>query len=153
MSENAYGIGLLYTFGRFRMLDLADLTWNREKELMCPNDPIGPVDLFMVSHHGNDYSNSPALLAGLRARVAIMNNGERKIGAAYVMKAVKAMPGMQALYTQHWSANAPDDNPPDEYIANLRGADEGKWFKVTAEQNGTIVVTNARTGQSKTYKP
>ena len=150
MSENAYAIGMLVTFGRFRMLDLADLTWNREKELMCPNDPIGPVDLFMVSHHGNDYSNSPALLAPLHPRIAIMNNGERKIGAAYVMKALKSSPGLQALYTQHWSANAPDDNPAEEYIANLRGADQGKWFKVSAEKNGTMVVTNARTGQSRT---
>jgi competence protein ComEC len=152
MSENAYGIGLLYTYGRFRMLDLADLTWNREKELMCPNDPIGPVDLFMVSHHGNDWSSSPALLAPLHPRVAIMNNGEKKIGAAYVMKALKAMPGLQALYLLHWSVNAPDDNPPDEYIANLRGTDPGKWVKVSAEKKGTITVTNARTGQSKTYK-
>lgn len=39
------------------MLDLADLTWNKERALMCPNNPIGTVDLFMVSHHGNDISN------------------------------------------------------------------------------------------------
>ncbi|HSW51080.1 MAG TPA: MBL fold metallo-hydrolase [Bryobacteraceae bacterium] len=151
-SENAYGIGLLYTYGRFRMLDLADLTWNREKELMCPNDPIGPVDLLMVSHHGSDWSSSPALLAPIRPRVAIMNNGERKVGAASVMQDLKAMPGLQALYLLHWSANAPDDNPPDEFIANLRGNDEGKWVKVSAETNGTFTVTNARNGQSKIYK-
>ncbi len=152
LSENAYAIGLLFTYGRLRMLDLADLTWNREKELMCPNDPIGPIDLLMVSHHGNDWSSSPALLAPLHPRVAIMNNGERKIGAPYVMKALKAMPGLEALYTQHWSANAPEDNVSEEYIANLKGADQGKWFKVSADKDGTIVVTNARTGQSKTFK-
>ncbi|MFB3776236.1 MAG: ComEC/Rec2 family competence protein [Bryobacteraceae bacterium] len=152
LTENAYGVGLLFTYGRFRMLDLADLTWNLEKELMCPNDPIGPVDLFMVSHHGNDWSSSPAMLTPIRPRVAIVNNGERKVGAAYVMKALKAMPGLQALYTLHWSANAPDDNPPDEYIANLRGKDEGKWVKVSAGKDGAMVVTNARTGESKTYR-
>ena len=82
VSENANSIGLLFTFGKFRMLDLADLTWNRERELMCPNNPIGTVDLFMVSHHGNDISNSPALVHALRPKVAIMNNGAKKVGAA-----------------------------------------------------------------------
>ncbi len=151
-SENGNAIGLLITFGRFRTLDLADLTWNREIQLMCPNNPIGTVDLFMVSHHGNNISNSPALVDALHARVAVMDNGERKIGAASAMKILKSAPGMQALYLLHWSANAPEDNPADEFIANLKGADQGKWIKVVAEQNGTMVVTNARTGESKTYK-
>jgi competence protein ComEC len=151
-SENGNAIGLLFTFGKFRMLDLSDLTWNREMQLMCPNNPIGTVDLFMVSHHGNDISNSPALVNALQWRVAVMDNGERKIGAASAMKTLKSAPGMQALYLLHWSANAPNDNPPDEFIANLRGADQGKWIKVVAEQNGTMIVTNARTGESKTYK-
>jgi competence protein ComEC len=47
-SENAASVGLLYTFGKFRMLDLGDLTWNKEIALMCPNNPIGTVDLLMV---------------------------------------------------------------------------------------------------------
>jgi beta-lactamase superfamily II metal-dependent hydrolase len=90
VSENANAIGLLFTFGKFRMLDLADLTWNRERELMCPNNPIGTVDLFMVSHHGNDISNSPALVHALKAKVAIMNNGAKKVGAASVVKTIKS---------------------------------------------------------------
>jgi competence protein ComEC len=152
VSENASSIGLLFTFGQFRMLDLADLTWNKELALMCPNNPIGTVDLFMVSHHGNNISNSPPLVNALHSRVAIMNNGEKKIGAPAVMKLLKGAPGMQALYLMHWSANAPDDNPPDEFIANLRDSPDGKWINVSAERNGTITVTNARTGVSKTYK-
>ncbi len=151
-SENAGSVGLLYTFGQFRMLDLGDLTWNKELDLMCPNNPIGTVDLFMVSHHGNNISNSPALVNALHARAAIMNNGARKIGAASAIKILKGAPGMQALYMQHWSANAPDDNPPAEYLANLQDSPDGKWFKVSAESNGTFTVTNARTGESKTFK-
>lgn len=151
-SENANAVGLLFTFGKFRMLDLADLTWNKEIALMCPNNPIGSVDLWMVSHHGNDISNSPALAKALNAKVAIMNNGARKIGAASVIKIIKSAPGMQALYQMHWSANAPNDNPPDEFIANLRDSPDGKWIKVVAEQNGSFTVTNARTGASKAFK-
>jgi hypothetical protein len=134
------------------MLDLADLTWNKEIALMCPNNPIGSVDLFMVSHHGNDISNSPALVKALNAKVAIMNNGERKIGAASVMKTIKSAPGLQALYQAHWSANAPNDNTADEFIANLHDSPDGKYIKVSAERNGSFTVTNGRTGVSKTYK-
>ncbi|MBZ5583307.1 MAG: MBL fold metallo-hydrolase [Acidobacteriia bacterium] len=151
-SENGNSVGMLFTFGKFRMADFGDLTWNREIQLMCPNNPIGTVDLFMVSHHGNNISNSPALINPLHARVSVMDNGARKIGAAEVMKTLKAAPGMQAVYLSHWSANAPNDNPPDEFIANLQSSPDGKWIKISADKNGTIAVTNARTGESKTYK-
>ena len=151
-SENGNSVGLLFTYGQFRMLDLADLTWNRELELMCPNNPIGPVDLFMVNHHGHNISNSPALVNALGARAAIMNNGVKKMGMPATMKLLKSAPGMQALYLLHWSANAPDDNPPNEYIANLQDSPDGKWIKVSAEKSGAFTVTNARTGESKTFK-
>jgi len=151
-SENANSVGLLFTYGQFRMLDLADLTWNRELELMCPVNPIGSVDLFMVSHHGHNISNSPALVNALGARAAIMNNGVKKMGMPATMKLLKSAPGMQALYLLHWSANAPDDNPPDEYIANLQDSPDGKWIKVSAESDGVFTVTNARTGESRTFK-
>jgi competence protein ComEC len=118
-SENAQSVGLLFTFGKFRMLDLGDLTWNKELELMCPNNPIGQVDLFMVSHHGNDESNSPALIHALHPKVTIMNNGPRKMGMPVVLKTIQASPGLKAAYQLHWSENAPSDNPPDEGIANF----------------------------------
>ncbi len=150
--ENAASVGLRYTFGQFRMLDLADLIWNKEIELMCPINPIGTVDLLMVSHHGNDLSNSPALIHAVRPRVTIMNNGPRKIGAPVVLKTIKSSPGLEAAYQLHWSENAPEDNPPDESIANLRNSQDGKWIKVSAEISGTFTVTNGRTGVSRTFK-
>ena len=114
-SENAQSVGLLLTFGRFRMLDLGDLTWNKERALMGPNNPIGTVDLFMVSHHGNDISNSPALVHALRPRVAIMNNGARKVGAPAALKVIRSSPGLEALYQLHWSVRAgAEGNAPDE---------------------------------------
>ena len=45
---------------------------------MCPNNLIGTIDLFMVSHHGLDQSNSPVLVQALQPRVAVMQNGTRK---------------------------------------------------------------------------
>ncbi len=152
-SENAQSVGLLFTFGRFRMLDLGDLTWNKERALMCPDNPIGTVDLFMVSHHGNDISNSPALVHALRSRVAIMNNGARKVGAPTTLKVIRSSPGLEALYQLHWSVRGgAEGNVPNEFIANLQDSPDGKWIKVSAQQDGSFTVTNSRTGASKTFK-
>jgi beta-lactamase superfamily II metal-dependent hydrolase len=129
-SENGHSLATLFTFGQFRMLDMGDLSWNRELELMCPNNPIGTVDLFMIGNHGSDVSSSPALVNGVRPRVAVMDNAARKFGAAVVLQTLKKAPGLQALYLAHWSAIAPNDNPPDEFIANLQDSPDGKWIKI-----------------------
>ena len=70
-SEDAQSIGIHMTFGRFRVIDLADLPVNKEFDVMCPNNPIGTVDLFMVSHHEQPSSNSEVLVHAIEARVAI----------------------------------------------------------------------------------
>jgi competence protein ComEC len=151
-SENGHSMSLLFTFGQFRMLDMGDLTWNRELQLMCPNNPIGSVDVFMVGNHGADNSTSPALVNGLRPHVALMDNGSRKFGAAVVLQTLKNAPGLQALYLSHWSATAPNDNPPDEYIANLQNSTDGAWLRVSAQETGDFTVTNGRTNETKSFK-
>ncbi len=151
-SENSQSIGLLFTFGDFRMVDLGDLSWNKELELVCPNNPVGAVDLLMISYHGDDAANSPALIHSLRPRVTIMDNGARKTGSPSVLKAIKTSPGLQAAYQLHWSENAPDDNPPDEFIANLQDSPDGKWIKVSASRDGSFTVTNARDNSTRSYK-
>jgi beta-lactamase superfamily II metal-dependent hydrolase len=152
-SENSQSIGLLFQFGDFRMADLGDLSWNKELELVCPNNPIGTVDLLMISYHGADAANSPALIHSLRPRVTIMNNGARKTGSPSVLKTIKSSPGLQAAYQLHWSVNAPDDNAPDEFIANLQDSPDGKWIKVSARRDGSFNVTNGRNSSIRTFKP
>ena len=151
-SENGASVGILLTYGAFRMLDLGDLTWNREMQLVCPEDLIGPVDLFMASHHGVDLSNNPALVHAVRPRVAVMNNGARKGGSASTIALLKAAPGLQALYQSHWSASAAGDNPPDAFLANVQDPTDGNWIKISAQSNGTMTVTNGRTGESTAYR-
>ncbi len=151
-SENGHSLSLLFTYGQFRMLDMGDLSWNRELELMCPNNPIGTVDLLMVGNHASDVSNSPALINGVRPRVSLVDNAIRKFGPGSVMQILKGSPGLQALYLMHWSALAPNDNPPDEFIANVQDSPDGKWIKISADQAGTMSITNARTGETKTFK-
>src|SRR6185437_911964 len=51
-SENARSVGLVITYGKLRIVDLGDLTWQKELELVCPDNKLGRADIFVVSHHG-----------------------------------------------------------------------------------------------------
>src|SRR6185503_15743434 len=118
-SENAQSVGSIVTFGRFRVVHLGDLTWNKEFELMCPNNPLGTVDLFVVSHHGQAISNSPQLVHALRPRVAIMNNGTRKGGQPAAMQVLFSSPGLEDLWQLHFSLlSGQEYTVPGAFIAN-----------------------------------
>lgn len=118
--DNGASAGFVLTFGKFRTADLGDLTWNGELDLVCPANRIGTVDLFVVSHHGIDRSNSPALVHGLAPRVAIMNNGTRKGGAAGTFAVLEASPGLEDLWQLHWSYNVGvEHNAAGVFIANV----------------------------------
>lgn len=43
-SENARSLGVVINFGKFRVVDLGDLTWNKELELVCPSNKLGKAD-------------------------------------------------------------------------------------------------------------
>jgi beta-lactamase superfamily II metal-dependent hydrolase len=179
-SENAQSIGSHITFGKFTALHLGDLTWNKEYELMCPQNRIGTVDLWIVSHHGQASSNSEVLVHAIQPRVAIMNNGTRKGGPPEVMQIIHSALGLDDLWQLHFSqlsgqeytvagmfiANTVDDVPPSMPVAPFRTPRPGTmpapppvhngpafWIKVSALQDGTFTVTNTRNRFSKTYKP
>ena len=40
-TENSRSLGIEITFGKLKMLDLGDLTWDKEMELMCPVNKLG----------------------------------------------------------------------------------------------------------------
>jgi len=151
-SENAQSVGILITYGDFRMIDLGDLTWNKEKDLVCPVNKIGPVDLYIVSHHGMNMSGSPQLVHALHPRVALMNNGATKGGSPEIWQTIHDSPGLQDLWQLHFAvAGAKDHNSPDTVIANLDAVCEGKWIKVTAQKNGAMTLYNSRNKYEKTY--
>ena len=151
--DNAGSVGMLFEFGKFRMLDLADLLQMIEFKLMVPNNLVGTVDLFMVSHHGFQRSNSKLLVHSLRPKVAIMNNGQRKGGDPPVLDIIKSSPGLQDLWQLHYSNAGQDKNAPEPFIANLTEPCEAKMIKVSAQLDGTFTVTNTRNGFSRTYQP
>ena len=118
--ENGQSVGSVVTFGKFKTIDLGDLLWNNEGDLMCPNNPIGTVDLYLVSHHGTDPSGSTALVHALAPRVAIMQNGTRKGGTVQTMQTLHTSPGLEDIWQLHWAYNAGIEyNPSGLFIANI----------------------------------
>lgn len=151
-TENARSVGVLITYGKFRFLDLGDLTKKKELELACPNNLLGTVDLFLVTHHGADLSNPKALDWALHPRVAVIDNGPRKGSSPAAWQIVHDSPGLADLWQLHYAAESDrDHNVPDERIANVKENCEAKYLKVSAESDGTFTVTNGRTGVQKTY--
>lgn len=118
-TDNGASAGFVMTFGQFRTVDLGDLTWNGELDLMCPVNRIGTVDLYLTSHHGLDRSGSPALVHALRPRVAVMNNGTRKGGDLNAFRVLYESPGLENLWQLHWSYNTGLDNAPETFVANM----------------------------------
>jgi beta-lactamase superfamily II metal-dependent hydrolase len=152
--EDNLSVGLLVTLGKFRMLDLADLEAHHSRELVCPNNLLGAVDVYQVNVHGQFKGIAPELIGAVRPRVAIMGNGAMKGADPQTWPILRATPGLEDIWQVHYSANGTrDTNPPDDFIANLGQADEYKSIKLSAESNGTFTVTNTRNGFSKTYKP
>jgi len=151
-TENPRSLGTLFTFGKLRILDLGDLTLNKEKELMCPIDRIGKIDIFIASHHGFDQSDSAALVHAIAPRVAIVDNGEKKGGSPSVLDIIKSSPGIVGMWQLHYSQEGGDaHNAPAAFIANLQGPDAGNYLKATAQRDGSFAVFNSRTKETKTY--
>ena len=151
-TENPRSVGILLTFGKFKFLDLGDLTKPKEIDLMCPNNPIGHVDLFLVSHHGWNQSNTVSLVDAIHPRVAIMNNGAHKGGSPGPWETVHSSPGLEDLWMLHTAEDSDAaHNSAEALIANPKGGGEGAYLKVAASADGTFAVTNSRTGQTKEY--
>jgi competence protein ComEC len=175
--DNHYSAGFVMQYGAFRTIDLGDLTWSREFELMCPNNPIGTVDLYLTNHHGVDQSGSAAFVHAIHPRVAIMNNGTRKGGAVQTYEILESSPELEDLWQLHWSyAGGIEHNATGVKIANLdepaqlaaivsgvqtpappagpggmAAHSPAHYIKVSANTDGSFTVTNSRNGYSRTY--
>ena len=101
--EDDQSVGSVITLGQFRMIDLADLLWDKAVALMCPNNPVGTVDLYLVSGHGADACSAEPLVHTLHPRVAVMYNGTRKGGGVTAMQTVRLSPGLEDFWQLHWS--------------------------------------------------
>jgi beta-lactamase superfamily II metal-dependent hydrolase len=153
-TENSRSLGIILSFGKLKILDLGDLTRDKERELMCPINKLGHVDLLVVSHHGLSQSSSTALVDAIAPRVAIMDNGATKGGSPSVWEILTKSPGLEDLWQLHYSEEGgPTHNVAEGQIANLQGTDTGYYLKVTALKNGRFEVFNSRNGSTKAYPP
>jgi beta-lactamase superfamily II metal-dependent hydrolase len=178
IAEDPQSVGIHIAFGQFRAIHLGDLTRDKEFELMCPNDRVGPVDVLLGMHHGQPSSNSEVLIHAIHPRVAIMNNGIQKGGGPEVMKTIHSSPGLEDLWQLHFSqlsgqeytvpgmfiANTFDEPQSSMPVAPLPAAPPGAtlpaapkhdgiayWIKVSASTDGSFTVTNSRNQFTKAY--
>ncbi len=173
--ENAYSAGFEMNFGKLRILDLGDLTWDKERPLMCPVNKIGHINLLVVSHHGSKPSSSPVLINGIAPQAAIMDNGETKGGFVRVLDTIRNAPNKPDLWQLHYALEGGDQhNTGKDMIANLLSTegeeaakqlaagkplpavtshtkDAGNMITVEAYPDGRFTVTNGRNGFAKKY--
>jgi competence protein ComEC len=151
-TENPRSLGTLFTFGKLKLIDLGDLTWDKEMQLMCPVNKLGKVDVYIVSHHGWNQSSSPAFVHGLEPRVAIMDNGAKKGGTPSAWDIIKSSPHLEDFWQLHYSEEgAAAHNTAAEFIANPDGPDAGNYLELIGNRDGSFEIFNSRTKQSKRY--
>jgi hypothetical protein len=167
--EDAQSIGVLATFGSFRFAYLGDLTWNVAIDLFSPENKVGPVDAYVVTHHAQSFPLSmgayyqglsacpKAELAGLRPRVAILSlglHGHRQ-GDSLAMETVRSSLGLEDVWQTHFVVDGgeKDHNSPKDFCASVEGDDpqQVRYIKLSADRDGSFTVSNSRNGFSKRY--
>jgi competence protein ComEC len=169
--ENQRMVGVMLTYGKFKYLNLIDLDWEKEMELVCPVNKLGTVTLYQTDRHGSfDDAGAPALLGAIKPQVVVVNNGPRK-GMGQTDNNVKSThsgpyeknaflrlaktPGVEGIWQVHLSLldKDPSHNTSENMIANLEETADckGDGIKVSVERDGKFTVTNGRNGFSKSY--
>lgn len=161
--ENQRSVGALFSYGKFKFLDLGDLNWAMEMELSCPVNKLGAVTIYQTSRHGGfDGAGAPAHLYGLKPQVVVVNNGPRKglaggspglpkIPGHY--ERITRSPGVEGIWQLHLALVEKDHNTSEDLIGNLEETADckGHWIKASVKRDGTFTMTNGRNGVSKTY--
>jgi beta-lactamase superfamily II metal-dependent hydrolase len=152
--ENSASVGFMLHFGEFDFINLADLLWNLEHELVCPSNLLGEVELYLTTHHGLDRSGATQLVRALNPVAAVMNNGPRKGGGGETWETLSLAPGSDDVWQLHLNVQAPEDeNAAEDQLANIEegNQDQAHFLLVTASGDGTFTIENPRNGFSKDY--
>lgn len=153
-SDNAKSIGLLVSYGDFEFLNLGDLTWNIEHQLVCPDNVLGKVDLYMSTHHGMNSSNNPVLVKAIQPTVSVMCNGARKAGSPETVTLLKGLPSLKAAYQLHRNVETSEAQNTDKaLIANWDENCQGQFIKASVAANGkSYTVRIGEKGKSQRFQ-
>lgn len=171
--ENGRNVGMLFTFGKFTFLDLADLDWASEMALTCPVNKVGTVTIWQTDRHGNLFgAGAPAMLGAIKPQVIVVNNGPRKglgqvdtavhsltrpgyqeTAASYAYEKITRLPGVEGIWQSHIALADPDHNTSRDQIANFEETADckGNWIRASIAPDGKFTITNGRNGFSKRY--
>jgi beta-lactamase superfamily II metal-dependent hydrolase len=154
-TENAQSAGYLLTFGKFKFLNLGDLTWDKEMLLACPVNKVGTATLVQATHHGfyGDFSGAPALYYAVKPRIVVVNNGAKKGLQPSAYENLSKIPGLEALWQLHVAvgSDAAHNTAPDR-TANTEDTDQGHWLKASVTKDGKITLSNSRNNHTETYQ-
>lgn len=150
-TENFRSLGIVLRYGAFSFVNLGDLSGDTLSKIICPRNLLGKASVYLIAHHGDYDTDSRAMYAALRPRVAVMNNGVTKGGDPATFRTVHSFADTD-LWQLHASRNPGAQNSPDELIANLDDVEDlGHWIKLVANEDGSFSVTNGRTGMTRSY--
>ena len=166
IETDAASVGLFIGLGRFRAVQLGDLTFNKEHELICPNNVLGTADVFQTSAHGLNLSSPRELVHALRPRAVVINNAGRKGASREAWTRVQASPGLEDVWQVHYSEPRPggdqwaegaeqggeEFNVAEQFIANVDDS-TAHFIKMSARADGSFTITNGRTGFRREYAP
>jgi competence protein ComEC len=153
--ENGRSLGYLFRAGKFDFLNLGDLSWNFQRELACPGNLVGTIDLLQVPHHGVRDDVLPQLMWAAAPLVAVMNNGPAKGAGPAAVETVLKSPGLADLWSLHRAVgNDVAHNAQERLTANLGESDgcPGAWLHARVTADGSYTLTNSRNKYSKTYR-
>jgi len=153
-TDNARSIALVLSCGRFQFFAGGDITWNVEHHLAHPVNRIGQVDLYQVTHHGLDHSNNPVLLKAMNPKVCVAMNGPKKGIQPDTFRALKALPGVEAIYQIHYNTLYGDEgNTAGEFIANKKYPERGELIMASVNaEKGTFTVSIGVKGPKREFR-
>jgi competence protein ComEC len=179
-AEDAQSVGLLISYGKFRFIDLGDLTWNVSYRLFCPDNKVGMVDAYLITHHADSLKQSlgpyfwglsccsKAEVYGLHPEVAILSLGPKSLvlslgskslgdlGSGDGLQTVRSSPGLEDVWQTNYliAGREKEYTAPEKYCANIGTTDgTSEFIKLVSQSTGSFAVINSRTGFSKEYPP
>jgi beta-lactamase superfamily II metal-dependent hydrolase len=151
--ENVRSVGLVFSWGKARVMALADSTGDIETKLVCPTNLIGKIDLMLIDNHGTDNSNGLNLLDSVKPTVVVFDNGPIKGADGSILHEVRTLPGVKGMWQLHFATRSPGENTAPDEIVNTLGDDPILPLEAEVSASGTITMINPRTGYKQAYKP